>query len=417
MINIPEKIKSLPKFWKIYIFAVTVFILIVLLFFAVLIILLNNYEAHAAQDRSERAYQAEVSKQLEEEEAARRELDKINAEELACAEAIEKRDKLLSVLSGADKAAAEYVRVSAEATPDKATASLLEALSSGGASVIADSLVCKTGKYETESSVIKYLDSLPGTYSFEPVSGLEYKLKKGGFTASAVFKPGPEDENGHKTYTLDTVIADVPTSTFKITVPEGAVLKANGVQVTEAPKIKEQDFADGIPSSFRLPGAAEYELEGCVYEPLFDVTLDGKPCPRRDKGSRIVFSRPVSDVNAFGIAERLQTACYKYSARIADQITLDELNKYLYKNTKFYDAIQNLSVKWYYYCDRLENVNYTVTDFTVWSDRLVSAHVVYDQMIYWNGRLNADMVIDLVVFMGTNDAGADKNSWLIVNID
>ena len=62
-------------------------------------------------------------------------------------------------------------------------------------------------------------------------------------------------------------------------------------------------------------------------------------------------------------------------------------------------------------------MNYTVTDFTVWSDRLVSAHVVYDQMVYWNGRLNADMVIDLVVFMGTNDAGTDKNSWLIVNID
>ena len=134
--KILDKAIKLPKFWKIYIFVITIFVIITCIFFFILSVNLRRFEHTSAIERAEQAREAEISRAAESESVALAEFEEKNSVELKSSELLSKRSDMLSLLDEAEKTALLHVSVSLDSNPEKVMDALMTELSKKGCSCI-----------------------------------------------------------------------------------------------------------------------------------------------------------------------------------------------------------------------------------------------------------------------------------------
>ena len=407
--------KKLPVFWKIYIFIVTVIILLCCGFFVFLTGYLRRYEASAETGRANDKREAEISAKLAAESAAQSEYEARDSAELAGAHLPADRSALLGAVAQAQEAARAFAGTSLDSTPEKIMDALTDDLNKNGAAAVRDLIACEIGPYENRDSVFRYIDGISGEYGYEKASGLTYTLKKGDFRADAVLKTEMR-EDGRKIYSLDRIEARVPLFTVLLQAPENAAVTVNGKAVTDKPETSRVALPDFVPASLSVPDAADYTLTGFIYEPKLSAVIDGKECRAVHYPDKTVFLTPSSDEYKDTLSPVISQLSFKYSDFVAGVFNFPTLKKYLYPDTKLYKTLSTFDNRWYYNYDHIENLNVSITDFNVYSENLVSAHIEYTQTLYdANNKIRFRIPIKLDVFIGCDDA--DKGDWRLVNVE
>lgn len=402
-----SKIKKIPKFWKIYIFTVTAVILVFCVILLVLSGYLRSYEKAAQEEAAVK--RAEESQRL---------YDEKEAAERTGGIAVSRRTALVSAVSQAAKHASVFVSDSVTSSADNVMRALVASLNEKGVSAVSRFADYGIGRYEDPAAAEKYIDAVSGEYSYQKLSGLEYSLKKGGLSAKVTLVEGENSESGAKTYRVGSVSVSLPLTSCRITVPEGASLTVNGKNVTEQPAYGDMPFSEMIPSSFSLPKLAYYELDGFVKAPELKAYLNGEECTASGSDGTTVFSAPSDEKLKSELYDRICELTFAYSDYVAGDLRFNEIKRYLYPDTKFYDNLAGFDTRWYYDYHHIVNENAKITQFTVLSDKLISARIEFDQSLR-NSRDNETMniKISLHVYIGCRSApaGADKSAWLLIN--
>jgi len=414
-----DKLIGVSKFWKIYIFVITLFIIACCVFFLIFSLNLRQYERTAAQQRLEREREAAALRAEEDEAEAQRRFDEKNEKELSAAAALAKREQLLNVLQSAEKTALEHVSVSLDSSPEKVMDALMAELKKKGGCCLSGVLKVTIGKYEDMSSVYKYIDTTAGEYSYEKSSELLYKIKKGTLTLDANLTEGAADGYGHKTYSLASVSLSLPLCSYRTEAPEGAVITVNGKTVTETPSIKKQEVSKSVPSSFDVPSVATYSFEGFIYRPQITATLDEMACIKVDYEDKVVFKSPYDRKDKTELYDRICICAFSYSDFVAGEFEFGTLKPYLYPNTALYRGLESFDNRWYYSYTSIDNANAEITDFTVISERLIFLHLEYDQLLYDKDRVYKKVPIKLDIYLGCPKSAPneDPSSWLLVSVE
>ena len=115
---------------------------------------------------------------------------------------------------------------------------------------------------------------------------------------------------------------------------------------------------------------------------------------------------------------------FKYTDFIAGVFKFEEIRDGIYKNTKLYKTLSGFDNRWYYSFDHIENENAKISNITVMSDRLISARVSYDQMLYdENGKRLRKVSMKFDVIIGSasepvvqdpDDADKLYSGWLLI---
>lgn len=410
-----KKKKKIPLFWKIYIFAVTLIVLICCGFFVILSVNLRHYEQAQTQERSEARREAEISAELAAKAAAQSEYEARDSAELAGAGIPSARDALLAAEEEARAAAHGFVSTSLDSTPEKVMDALMAELRDKGAAAVRGILSLNVGKYESEQNALSYIDSAPGEYAYEKSGDSVYRVKKGSLNGEAVLKT-EKRADGRKIYSVELLRFDLPYTDFRFQTPENAVITVNGKKVDETPSITDVALPDFVPAALSVPGAAYYELGGFIKMPAVSAVIDGKECVRINYPDKTVFLTPSDAEYKETLIPVLSNLSFSYSDFVAGVYGFSTLKQYLWKGTKLYDALSVFDNRWYYNYDHIGNLNVKVTDFTVYSEDLVSAHIEYTQTLYdKNDKVRFRIPIKLDVFMGRT-GGAD-GKWLLVNVE
>ena len=407
--------KKLPLFWKIYIFAVTVVILLICGFFVILSINLRKYEQTAEEDRRTRRLEAEAAEQSRALSEELREYEERDSAELAEATLPSRLAELIGAASSAHSAGRTFVSSSLDSTPEKIMDALVYELDKNGISAVRGVLSYTVGKYESEDSVISYIDSMEGRYAYEKTDELNYRLKKGAF-AAAVELSSSRREDGRKTYALKKVSPVLPLITFRFQAPENAVVTLNGKPVTETPVMTRIETPDFVPASLSVPDCADYEITGLLSRPAVTALIDGRDCVRVNYPDKTVFLTPSADEYGETILPYLSELSFSYSDFVAGVFKFAEMKKYLWSKTKLYDTLASFDNRWYYNYDHIRNLDVKVTDLTVWSEQLVSAHIEYTQTLYdEKDKVRFRFPIKLDVFIG--QTAGETPRWLLVNVE
>ena len=396
--------KKLPKFWNIYIITVLVIILLSCVFMIVLSVNLRNYEK-TAQEQAAAKRTFESLKISEEKDEAERQ----SGYELS------KRNDLISAVKNASDLAEDHISAAFGSSPEHIMDAMIASLHEKGVSVLSNYLSVEIGKYEDQSSVSKYIDALPGTYSYEMISRLECLLKKGSLEAKVTFVKGADEEYG-----ISSVSVSLPLSSYKVTVPEGARLTVNGKEADEQPTLEKQSFADMIPSSFSLPMIAVYEFDGFIYKPEFKAYKNNKECEATETADTTVFTEVSDGKYKSELFDRICELSFAYSDFVAGAFKFNEMSPYLYSGTKLYKNLSSFDNRWYYEFHHIVNENPKITNFTVLSKNLVSAHIEFNQSLRSEkDRTYNDIKIALTVYVGCDrvPTGEDKSAWLLVNVE
>ncbi|MBQ7700301.1 MAG: hypothetical protein IJT49_08180 [Clostridia bacterium] len=396
--------KKLPKFWNIYIITVLVIILLSCVFMIVLSVNLRNYEK-TAQAQAAAKRESESARLLEEKDEAER----------RSGYGLSKRGALISAVKNASDLAEDHMSAAVDSSPERIMDATVASLNEKGISVLSGYLVCETGKYEDPASVSKYIDSLTGTYSYEMVSRFECTLKKGSLDAKVAFVKGEDDM-----FSISSVNVSLPLSSYKVTAPEGARLTVNGADVTEQPALEKQSFADMIPSSFSVPLIAVYEFDGFIYKPEIKAYKNDKECEAAETADTTVFTEVSDGKYKSELFDRVCELSFAYSDFVAGAFKFNEMSPYLYPGTKLYRNLSSFDNRWYYEFHHIVNENPKITNFTVLSKNLVSAHIEFNQSLRSEkDRTYNDIKIALTVYVGCDrvPTGEDKSAWLLVNVE
>ena len=415
-----KKKKKLSKFWKIYIFVITIFVLGSLIFFAILTDNLRKYEITSSEARAADEREAEISRQAESEAEESRLADEKDKSERHGEAALESREALLELLSEAEKNALEHVSVSMNAAPDKVMDTLVSELNKNGISCLSDILSYNIGKYEKTASVKKYIDGINGEYSYNSVGDARYDIYKGDLKISVTLKENGYDDEGHKTYALSSASVSLPLKSYKVEAPDNAEITVNGAKLEEKPTEAKSSVADSVPKSFSVPSVLSYTLDGFLYRPDVSAKIDGEECVLLKYDDRLVFKAPSEQTLEVELDERICELCFAYSDFVAGAFDFDTLKPYLYKNTDLYSRLSTFDNRWYYNYDHIRNDNAKITNLAVHSDRLVSAHIEYTQVLLDENdkaRFNIKIKLDIYVGCGAKDDGADPNSWVLVAME
>ncbi len=417
--SIIDKFLGMPKFWKIYIFVITLIIIASSVFFLIFSLNLRKYEQTSAAERREREREAEISRQIESDEAALREFEEKSSAELSAAEALSKRSRLLSEIAEAEKSALTHVSVSLDSKPEKVMDALMTELSRKGSSCLQSVIGINIGKYEDISSVFRYIDAVQGEYSYEKKDELSYTVRKGGLSLDARLSEGAPDEAGHKTYSLSSVSVIIPLHSYRTEMPENAVLKINGRTVTETPAIKKREVSVNVPSSFEIPSVASYSFDGFVYRPHITAELDGAECVKVDYEDKFVFRAQNDGAYKTLLSDRICTLAFMYSDFVAGDFKFDVLKPYLYPSTVLYRGLEDFDNRWYYDYTSIENANAKITDFTVISDRLISVHIEYEQLLYRGTKVHKRIPFKFDIYVGCGKSAdtQDPESWRLVSVE
>ena len=269
--------KKISKFWLIYVLSVAVIIILICVVLVILSSYLKNYEIKAQKEAAvKRAAEAQHLLEVKDE-----------AERQSGAEIAIRKNLILTVKNAADSASV-YIEEAVSSSPERVMDAILSSLNEHGISAVTEYVKCEVGKYEDPDTVFKYIDSLPGEFSYETVSKLEYTLKKGGLDMAVSLS----EEQGEKTYGISSVSVSLPLLSHKVSAPEGARVTVNGRDADEQPQYEKQSYADSIPSSFSVPQTALYEFDGFVYRPEIKAYVGGKECAAVNYEGKTVFKAP-----------------------------------------------------------------------------------------------------------------------------
>ena len=411
--------RKISKFWKVYIFAVTVAVILSVGLLLAMTAYLKGYEVNAAEKRKAEAREAEISRAYESESEAARLAEEKNMAELEVGSDILMLDNMKDAVSAAAAAAEKHVILSVDSSPERVMETLIASLRHNGIRSLEDVLVCSTGKYESRSSVIRYLDGLPGEYSYEKLSELEYRLRKDEKIADIKLSVQNIREDGHKVYGVASAEAEIPLFRIVVEAPEGAVITANGKTVDDAPELTVRAVPDYVPKKFKVPSVARYELRGFIYEPELEAVYGGSECVKIRYEDKISFLTPSSDIYKTELNEKIFTLCFAYSDFVAGARDFNSIKPVLYPGTKLYDGLSGFDNRWYYNFDHITNADARISYFTVWSENLVSAHVEYTQELRSEtDRVNFRIKIPLDVYIGCDDASKGKDAdWRLISVE
>ncbi|MBO4423140.1 MAG: hypothetical protein J5879_06850, partial [Clostridia bacterium] len=356
-----KKKKKLSKFWKIYIFVITLIVLGSLIFFAILTDNLRKYEITSSEARKAQEREAEISRQAESEAEESKLLNEKNKSEMQGEAAVESRASLLELISEAEQNGLEHVSVSLNSTPDKVMDALISELNKKGISYLFDILSYNTGKYEKTSSVRKYIDGLPGEYSYKGAGDALYTVSKGDFNINVTLKENGVDNEGHKTYALSSANVTLPLSSYKIEAPENAEITVNEIKLNETPSLTSTGLPDSVPSGFGVQSTASYTLDGFIYRPDVKAQMDGEDCVLLQYEDRFVFKTPSEQLLKTELNDRICELCFAYSDFVAGAFKFDEMKPYVYKNTELYKRLAEFDNRWYYNYDHIRNENANIT--------------------------------------------------------
>ena len=403
--------KNLPLFWRIYIFTVTVIVILCCVFFVFLSNYLRGYEQDAAYARSvEAAENARAeSERLKAEE--RRRFEEQDSLELSAAEALGKRDALGILAASADDAGRRIALLSLDVTPAQAMERFVADLG-GGVSRFSRIISCNIGEYELTENLYSYLDSLEGEYTYSRSSDTTYSISKPGMTAVATLTASEKD--GHKSYDVTKLDVTVPLDSYSFEAPENAVVTVNGKVFTGKATLSPITLPSFIPKSFDVPACADYTAEGFVSRPVIEAKIDGRDCAVVRYSDKTVFLTPSGDTYEKELHGTLFGLCGKYSDFVAGAFKFSELKPYLWRGTNLYKTLSEFDNRWYYNYDHIGNEGEKFTDFKVYSEDLVSFHAEYTQVLYdANNKVRFRIKIKLDVY-----AGRDKETgkWYLLDI-
>ena len=436
------KAKKKPSFLMIYFTAVIVFLLLSTVFFVVMAVMLNNYEANAESKRIA-AHQASESARIAAEEARAAEEESRAAEseriqrELESERAKAEKDFInrQNTVQNAAMSAAEEIKSAAKKLENSGSAAYVSALAARldkeGSSVL--TALCSGGlsAYEPEDAVAALYDGTPGKYNYEMTSELSARITKGSLyfeiTLEKTLKDGYIPE-----YSLTGAECSVVYRSYTVTAPDGADVTVNGKAVTETPRKENAAAAKDVPAVFAPPRAAVYELNGFINAPTVSATLGGTAlqCLVTDGAFEFPFpaaDKEITDLYAAELSGRLLELTFKYTDFIAGVFKFDEIKDGIYKNAKLYKTLSGFDNRWYYTFDHIENENAKISNITVLSDRLVSARVSYDQMLYdENGKRlrKVSMKFDVITGCPSEPAVPDPDDadklypgWLLICVE
>ena len=429
------KAKKRASFAKIYLMAVSAFIMLCVIVYIVLAVMLNRYEQKAGQKRlaekqiAESAQAAEEESRIAESERIKQELEEERQAKLRKEEDFNKRQNAAAsaaegAVSAIKNAAAKLSGVSAESF----VRSLTETLNKDGSSLLSDMCGSAIGEYEKENALAAYADGLPGEYAYEMTSPLSAKIGKSGLyfeiTLSETLKDGFLPE-----YSVKDASCRIKLRSYTVTVPAGAVLTVNGKTAKQTSPDEKTENVKDVPDAFNPPKIAVYALDGFINEPDISVSLDGKELICEKTGGSVYYREkdPYSDKTELyseELTERIISLTFDYTDFIAGIYKFSQVKKNFYPDTKLYTALSGFDNRWYYTYDHIVNEDVKVSGFTVLSDRLVTARVVYYQTLYdidENRLRRLSMKFDVTVGCPTDVKMPDKNknysSWVLIAIN
>ena len=397
--------KKISKFWLIYVICVAVIMILICAVLVYLSSYLKNYEIKAqAEAAVKRA--AEAQHLLEVRDEAERQ----------SAVGIAKRKNLIAAVKVAANSASVNIAEAVSSSPERVMDAVLLSLNEHGISAVSEYVKCEVGKYEDPNAVFKYIDALPGAYSYETVSKLEYTLKKGGLDMAVSLAEGP----GEKNYGVSAVSVTIPLVSHKVTAPEGARITVNGKDADEQPEYQKQSYADSIPSFFTVPQIALYEFDGFIYRPEIKAYSGGKECSAVNYENKTVFTNPPNEKYKTELFDRICELSFAYSDFVAGAFKFEEMKPFLYSGTKLYRNLSSFDNRWYYEFHHIVNEYPKITELTVISDNLVSAHIEFNQSLRSEkDKTYNDIRIKLTVYIGCDRVpkGDDKSAWLLVHVE
>ena len=317
--------KKISKFWLIYVICVAVIMILICGVLVYLSSYLKNYEIKAQQEAAVKRA-AEAQHLLEVKDEAERQ----------SAVGIAKRKNLIAAVKVAANSASVNIAEAVSSSPERVMDAVLLSLNEHGISAVSEYVKCEVGKYEDPGAVFKYIDALPGAYSYETVSKLEYTLRKGGLDMAVSLAEGP----GEKNYGVSAVSVTIPLVSHKVTAPEGARITVNGKDADEQPEYQKQSYADSIPSFFTVPQIALYEFDGFIYRPEIKAYSGGKECSAVNYENKPVFTNPPDEKYKTELFDRICELSFAYSDFVAGAFKFEKMKPFLYSGTKLY---RNLS--------------------------------------------------------------------------
>ena len=397
--------KKISKFWLIYVICVAVILVLICAVLVYLSSYLKKYEIKAQREAAvKRAAEAQHLLEVKDE-----------AERQSGAEIAKRKNLILTVQNAADVASA-CISEAVSSSPERVMDAVVASLNEHGISAVSEFVRCDTGKYEDGGAVFKYIDGLPGAFSYETVSKLEYTLKKGGLDMAVSLK----EEQSERSYGISVISVSLPLVSHKVSAPEGARITVNGRDADEQPEYRKQSYADSIPSSFTVPQIALYEFDGFVYRPEIKAYVNGKECSAVNYEDKTVFTAPSDSTYLAELSERICELSFAYSDFVAGAFKFEEMKPFLYSGTKLYRNLSSFDTRWYYEFHHIVNENPKITDFTVISKNLISANIEFNQSLRSEkDKTYNDIKIKLTVYLGCDKVptGEDKSAWLLVYVE
>ncbi len=422
------KKKKKPSFLTVYLSAVTCFILVCIVIYAVMAVMLNNYEAAAERKRIESAEQAAIDeREAEESRAAESERLKNEAENERLKNEADFKKRQSAVSAAAEAAVAAIKNAAFElsrTSPSVYLTSLVAKLNESGSSPLCP--FCKDGisEYERSDSLTEYIDSQSGKYVLQSSKGLKAEITKGDIRFDITLKETYND--GYMPdYGIDAVKCSLRLNSYTVSAPDGAVVTVNGKTASGGSTGTPLKYAD-IPEVFAPPTVRNYDLDGFVYEPAVEASLDGRRLVCQKNGSSFDFEYPDDESGLYKeeLSERILKLIFDHTDFIAGVYKFSQIKGNMHPGTKLYEALSGFDNRWYYTYDYIKNENAKISGVKAVSDRLVKATVSYDQTLYnSSGKRLRKVPMKFEVLIGTpaepSIPSPDKSypEWLLLSAE
>lgn len=403
--------KKINKFWKIYIFSVTVFLLVGAIALSVIYVALGSYENGAEELReAEESVQAAESLAAAESEAAA--LAAEQAAELAKRDELERESlqRLLNLkavgcaLSAIGALRSELTEASRNASPEKAVGAFVSRLNAGETAALASICQNTVSKYEKPGALTTYLSSL-GKFTFKMTSSLTSELYASGtLAATLTLSEAKLSDFGFMCYEVSSAVCVLPELSYTVSAPHGAELSVNA-NVAAADRTYTDKRFDDVPAKYGVPQTDEYLLSHFIFTPEFSSVLtagnEKAVLPMRADGGKIEFLPLENESYKAALTERAILLAIKYGDFVAGDIEFSDLKPFLLRGTPLYSTLAGYNNDWYFGHSSMDNINSNLVDFIVYSESLVYARVQYRQVLYNGGggvlrRVDIDFEIYMV---------------------
>ena len=153
---------------------------------------------------------------------------------------------------------------------------------------------------------------------------------------------------------------------------------------------------------FHIPYIAGYDEKGNISDAVFvrdDHAVVGLPMPEELQKE---------------MEERAATITKKYSYYMSDNLVWGGFRSYIVKNAPVYDRLRTLEVYWYTLHDSTRFENMEMSDWVMYSDKLLSLRVVYDFIVVGQGKVTT-YPTDLTYYLAQEADGVWRIAEMIVN--